>query len=64
MGLIALTLQEIRRLLIGLSQRFHRPLCQAQILAWSCWRRHHQDQARKCHQNRRALKQSLIDLQL
>ncbi len=46
-GLIALSLQEIRRLLCALAWRARQSI--DQVLAWSRWRRAHQWRARQCH---------------
>uniref|UniRef100_UPI0039082422 IS701 family transposase n=1 Tax=Ralstonia syzygii TaxID=28097 RepID=UPI0039082422 len=46
-GLIALSLQEIRRLLCGLAWRARQSI--EQVLAWSRWRRAHQWRAQQCH---------------
>ncbi len=63
-GLIALTIQESRHLLLRLGQHCGRRLSQFQTAAWSCWRRRHQTQAQHYHRQRRALKIVLADLQL
>jgi hypothetical protein len=52
--LIWLTVPEVRRLLLALAEspetfEFH--------IAWSCWRRHHQAVARRCHAARRSRRQ-------
>ncbi len=49
--MIGCTLPEIRRLLIGLAQRYLPD--PAHVLAWSNWRRKRQYQARLCHYRRR-----------
>ena len=63
-GLIALTVQESRRLLLRLGRRFGRQLSPFQTVAWSCWRRRHQTLAQHYHRQRRTLKIVLADLQL
>ncbi|WP_197327966.1 hypothetical protein [Ralstonia syzygii] len=45
--MIALSLQEIRRLLCGLAWRARQSI--EQVLAWSRWRRAHQWRAQQCH---------------
>ncbi|HYQ91933.1 MAG TPA: hypothetical protein VES89_07625 [Candidatus Competibacteraceae bacterium] len=62
--MIALTVQEIRRLLLRLGRHFGRRLDPFQTAAWSCWRRRHQSQAQYYHRQRRFLKIVLADLQL
>ena len=50
-GLIALTVNEFRRLFDALLLATHRTL--ASLLAWSRWRRQHQHRARQSHYHRR-----------
>ena len=50
-GLIALTVNEFRRLFDALLLATHRTV--ASLLAWSRWRRRHQHRARQCHYKRR-----------
>ncbi|HYQ92154.1 MAG TPA: hypothetical protein VES89_08790 [Candidatus Competibacteraceae bacterium] len=62
--MIALTVQESRRLLFRLGRHFGRRLSLFQTAAWPCWRRRHQTQAQYYHRQRRFLKRVLADLQL
>ncbi|CAI7980985.1 hypothetical protein FRAHR75_940021 [Frankia sp. Hr75.2] len=50
MGMIGLTLPEIRRLIATLLHRLHPADF---VWAWSDWRRRRQHQARRCHYKRR-----------
>lgn len=51
MKLIALTVPEVRRLLLWLV--WDRLRSAEQVLAWSEWRRQHQAKARDCHYKKR-----------
>jgi hypothetical protein len=48
---VPLTVPEVRRLLWRLV--WARPPDPAQAIAWSLWRRRHQQRARRCHWRRR-----------
>jgi hypothetical protein len=51
LGLLPLTVPEVRRLLIALV--WTTPLQPGFVLAWSRWRRRHQARARRAHYQRR-----------
>jgi hypothetical protein len=51
LGLLPLTVPEIRRLLVALVWTI--PVQPAFVLAWSRWRRRHQARARRAHDQRR-----------
>jgi hypothetical protein len=50
LGLVPLTVPEVRRLLVALV--WTTPVEPGFVLAWSCWRRRHQARARRAHDQR------------
>jgi hypothetical protein len=51
LGLLPLTVPEVRRLLVALV--WTTPVTPGFVLAWSRWRRRHQARARRAHYRRR-----------